>query len=102
MQPTQCVSCVDIHKSHVGRPSGHNTNTYLEQVATTHMSRPNIATIDTRLMAQHGLANNGTPYSMSSHTKVATNWGDVKVGDRINLEIDTLARYVARLQEWGT
>ncbi|SFR55879.1 riboflavin synthase [Litoreibacter janthinus] len=35
------------------------------------------------------------------HTKVATNWGDTKVGDRINLEIDTLARYVARLQEWG-
>ena len=26
-------------------------------------------------------------------------WGDVSVGDRGNLEIDTLARYVARLQE---
>lgn len=35
------------------------------------------------------------------HTKEATNWGDTKVGDRINLEIDTLARYVARLQEWA-
>ncbi|MDD9716498.1 riboflavin synthase [Dinoroseobacter sp. PD6] len=34
------------------------------------------------------------------HTKSATTWGGVKVGDRINLEIDTLARYVARLQEW--
>ena len=33
------------------------------------------------------------------HTKTATNWGDTKVGDRINLEIDTLARYVARLHE---
>ncbi|KEJ89291.1 riboflavin synthase [Sulfitobacter donghicola] len=33
------------------------------------------------------------------HTKIATTWGDVKVGDRINLEIDTLARYVARLAE---
>ncbi|MCX7566420.1 riboflavin synthase [Sulfitobacter sp. F26169L] len=33
------------------------------------------------------------------HTKVATTWGDVKVGDRVNLEIDTLARYVARLAE---
>ncbi len=33
------------------------------------------------------------------HTKVATTWGDVAVGDRINLEIDTLARYVARLAE---
>ena len=35
------------------------------------------------------------------HTKSATTWGDVAVGDRINLEIDTLARYVARLKEWG-
>ncbi|MDJ0993060.1 MAG: riboflavin synthase [Dinoroseobacter sp.] len=34
------------------------------------------------------------------HTKDATTWGKVKVGDRINLEIDTLARYVARLAEW--
>lgn len=35
------------------------------------------------------------------HTKEVTTWGDVAVGDAINLEIDTLARYVARLQEWG-
>ncbi|MGZ2258461.1 riboflavin synthase [Roseobacter sp. A03A-229] len=33
------------------------------------------------------------------HTKVATTWGDVAFGDRVNLEIDTLARYVARLAE---
>jgi len=35
------------------------------------------------------------------HTKSVTNWGDARVGDRINLEIDTLARYVARLQDWA-
>lgn len=33
------------------------------------------------------------------HTKIATTWGDAVVGDRVNLEIDTLARYVARLAE---
>ncbi len=33
------------------------------------------------------------------HTKEVTTWGGVAVGDRINLEIDTLARYVARLAE---
>ncbi|MEM9972189.1 MAG: riboflavin synthase [Pseudomonadota bacterium] len=33
------------------------------------------------------------------HTKAVTTWGDVAVGDRVNLEIDTLARYVARLNE---
>lgn len=35
------------------------------------------------------------------HTKAVTSWGQAQVGDRINLEIDTLARYVARLQEWN-
>ncbi|MGB0800108.1 MAG: riboflavin synthase, partial [Planktomarina sp.] len=35
------------------------------------------------------------------HTKSVTTWGDVKVGDKVNLEIDTLARYVARLKDWG-
>jgi len=35
--------------------------------------------------------------NLISHTKEVTNWGAVRVGDRINLEIDTLARYVARL-----
>jgi riboflavin synthase len=35
------------------------------------------------------------------HTKVATTWGDVAVGDAINLEVDTMARYVARLQEYA-
>lgn len=33
------------------------------------------------------------------HTKAVTTWGKVAVGDRVNLEIDTLARYVARLAE---
>ncbi|UWQ89760.1 riboflavin synthase [Aliisedimentitalea scapharcae] len=35
------------------------------------------------------------------HTKDVTTWGSVQIGDRINLEIDTLARYVARLAEAG-
>lgn len=35
------------------------------------------------------------------HTKEATTWGVAKVGDKINLEIDTLARYVARLAEFS-
>ncbi|MDO6589109.1 riboflavin synthase [Loktanella sp. D2R18] len=35
------------------------------------------------------------------HTKTATTWGDVVVGDMINIEIDTMARYVARLQEFA-
>ena len=34
------------------------------------------------------------------HTKEVTTWGDVDVGDAVNLEVDTMARYVARLAEW--
>lgn len=36
------------------------------------------------------------------HTKDVTTWGDVALGDAVNLEIDTLARYVARLAETAT
>lgn len=36
------------------------------------------------------------------HTKEVTTWGNVSVGDSVNLEIDTLARYVARLAEMPT
>ena len=33
------------------------------------------------------------------HTKGVTTWGEAKLGDKVNLEIDTLARYVARMNE---
>ncbi|UWQ19136.1 riboflavin synthase [Jannaschia sp. M317] len=33
------------------------------------------------------------------HTQEVTTWGGARVGQRVNLEIDTLARYVARLAE---
>jgi riboflavin synthase len=35
------------------------------------------------------------------HTQKVTTWGGVKLGDKVNLEVDTMARYVARLREWG-
>jgi riboflavin synthase len=35
------------------------------------------------------------------HTQQATTWGSIAEGDMVNLEIDTLARYVARLREWA-
>ncbi len=34
------------------------------------------------------------------HTRTVTTWGDVALGDAVNLEVDTMARYVARLREW--
>lgn len=66
----------------------------------------------TRFIAPKGsVALNGTSLTVNEvdgcdfginfipHTKVSTTWGDTAVGDRVNLEIDTLARYVARLAE---
>lgn len=35
------------------------------------------------------------------HTQKVTTWGTVAVGDAVNLEVDTMARYVARLRDWG-
>jgi riboflavin synthase len=35
------------------------------------------------------------------HTRAHTTWGEARAGDLVNLEIDTLARYVARLAEYS-
>lgn len=45
----------------------------------------------------------GTDFGVNiiPHTKQMTTWGRTQAGDRVNIEIDTLARYVARLQEWS-
>ena len=45
---------------------------------------------------------NGTQFGINfiPHTKSVTTWGDVKIGDLVNLEVDTMARYVARLRDY--
>lgn len=35
------------------------------------------------------------------HTKAATNWNEVAAGQAVNIEIDTLARYVARIRDFA-
>lgn len=36
-----------------------------------------------------------------SHTLAVTTWGERKAGDKVNFEVDTMARYAARLAEFG-
>jgi riboflavin synthase len=36
------------------------------------------------------------------HSLSVTTWGDRQVGDEVNIEIDTMARYAARLMEFGS
>jgi riboflavin synthase len=67
-----------------------------------------------RFVAQKGsVALNGTSLTVNEvagrdfginfipHTRAVTTWGAVALGDFVNLEVDTMARYVARLQEWA-
>ena len=35
------------------------------------------------------------------HTSKVTTWGDLRQGDKLNIEIDMLARYLARLKEFA-
>ncbi len=39
--------------------------------------------------------------NMIPHTQAVTTWGHARAGDAVNIEIDMLARYVARLAEFG-
>ncbi len=65
-----------------------------------------------RLIAPKGsVALNGTSLTVNEvegrrfgvniipHTKAVTTWGAAREGDAVNLEVDTMARYVARLRE---
>lgn len=45
------------------------------------------------------VAGNRFGVNLIPHTRQVTSWRDSAVGDAVNLEIDTLARYVARLAE---
>lgn len=47
----------------------------------------------------NGVDNTDFDINFIPHTKQNTTWGNVQLGDQVNLEIDTLARYVARLTE---
>lgn len=45
---------------------------------------------------------NGTEFDVLiiRHTQEVTTWGERRAGDRLNLEVDTMARYAARLAEF--
>ncbi|EPX86251.1 riboflavin synthase alpha chain [Rubellimicrobium thermophilum DSM 16684] len=45
----------------------------------------------------------GTSFGINliPHTRAVTTWGTVRKGRRVNLEVDMMARYVARLRDWS-
>ncbi|MHA3976435.1 riboflavin synthase [Halovulum sp. GXIMD14794] len=96
--------------------SGHVDGT-AEVIATEASGDSTVVTFEApaplaRFIAQKGsVALDGTSLTVNDvdgprftvnfipHTKAHTTWGDVKQGDRVNLEVDTMARYVARLED---
>ena len=102
---------------------GHIVSGHVDGVAEVIATRPEGDSLRLTFRAPEGLARfiapkgsvalNGTSLTVNEvngnrfginlipHTQEVTTWGAVKVGDKVNLEIDTLARYVARLAEAG-
>ena len=56
-------------------------------------------TLDGTSLTVNEVSGNSFGVNLISHTQDVTTWGQSKAGDLINLEIDVLARYVARLKE---
>jgi riboflavin synthase len=100
---------------------GHIVTGHVDGVAEVLSTEPEGDSMRYRFRAPAGLARfiaskgsvalNGTSLTVNEvegdvfgvnlipHTREVTNWGDTKPGDRVNLEVDPLARYVARLAE---
>ena len=56
-------------------------------------------TLDGTSLTVNEVRGNNFGVNMIPHTQAVTTWGESKSGDLINIEIDVLARYVARLKE---
>lgn len=56
-------------------------------------------TLDGVSLTVNGVAGRSFDCLLIPHTLAVTTWGERKAGDRVNLEVDLLARYVARFSE---
>ena len=56
-------------------------------------------TLDGTSLTVNEVDGNTFGVNLISHTQSVTSWGASSAGDRVNLEIDVLARYVARLKD---
>lgn len=57
--------------------------------------------LDGASLTVNGVAGSVFSVNIVPHTSRVTTWGERKAGDRVNLEVDLLARYLARLVEAG-
>ncbi|MCZ0736976.1 riboflavin synthase [Phreatobacter sp. AB_2022a] len=55
--------------------------------------------LDGTSLTVNGVKDDTFTVTLIPHTLAVTTWGEAKVGDRVNLEVDMMARYSARLAE---
>ncbi|MGE0232570.1 MAG: riboflavin synthase [Flavobacteriaceae bacterium] len=55
--------------------------------------------LDGTSLTVNGVARNRFDVLLIRHTLDVTTWGDRRAGDRVNIEVDQMARYAARLME---
>jgi riboflavin synthase len=101
---------------------GHIVSGHVDGLAEVIATHPDGDSLRVTFRAPHALAGfiapkgsvalNGTSLTVNAvegtdfgvnfipHTQAVTTWGEVAVGDLVNLEVDTMARYVARLREY--
>ena len=102
---------------------GHIVSGHVDGVATVVSVRPEGDSTRVRLRAPKALARFIAPkgsvaldgisltvnevegdefgVNLIPHTKEVTTWGALHEGQPVNLEVDTMARYVARLRDWA-
>ena len=57
--------------------------------------------LDGTSLTVNSVAGNAFSVTLIPHTLGVTTWGEKHAGDNINLEVDLMARYAARLMEFG-
>jgi riboflavin synthase len=57
--------------------------------------------LDGTSLTVNRVAGNRFDVLLIHHSLTVTTWGERRSGDRVNLEVDTMARYVARLRDWA-
>lgn len=99
---------VSGHVDGVGRvrsmtPEGDSIRYVFEAPAALmkHIASKGSITVEGVSLTVNEVEDDSFGVNLIPHTQTVTSFGAVKVGDAVNLEIDVLARYVARLQEAG-
>jgi riboflavin synthase len=84
------------------RPDGDSRRFTIEAPGTLarYIAPKGSVALDGTSLTVNEVAGNRFGINLIPHTLTVTSWGRKQPGDRVNLEIDPLARYVARLLEF--